>query len=335
MSGAEVTIDEFLKELTYNGYECLSLNSIENYLMYYNYYDEILKDDTNYIRDEYKKVLFTNKDNFFEKIGNIINRYKPDLIISQLNGLKEIIQLTENMKIPIVYIFHSYFQQINGITSNYDLGLLENSRVKIICISNYIKNSLPNKLKDKSFVVYPIIKKDKYLNNKYNPSSILFVNPRKIKGIEIIFCLARKLSNETFKVYEIWGNIPRKYLDIMKDFTNIYIMKKTNDIKQLYKDTKLLLVPSQCPEGFGRVIVEANINSIPAVCSNVGGINEATGPNQILIDDYTNADVWYQSVREILSNKEKYERMCVQANYNSIKFNDSNLVSTIKTFLQT
>jgi glycosyltransferase involved in cell wall biosynthesis len=64
--------------------------------------------------------------------------------------------------------------------------------------------------------------------------------------------------------------------------------------------TKVLLVPSQWPEPFGRVAVEALANGIPVVASRTGGLPEAVGDAGILVEDFSNAAAWIAALTELL-----------------------------------
>lgn len=60
----------------------------------------------------------------------------------------------------------------------------------------------------------------------------------------------------------------------------------------------LYLLPLRIEEGFGRGVIEFNMNSITVITSNVGGIPEAMGNNQLLINEFDNANEW---INEILN----------------------------------
>lgn len=55
---------------------------------------------------------------------------------------------------------------------------------------------------------------------------------------------------------------------------NVTYMDHTADMTEVYKKTKVLLVPSKY-ESFGRVAVEAAASGIPSICSSTPGLEEA------------------------------------------------------------
>lgn len=49
----------------------------------------------------------------------------------------------------------------------------------------------------------------------------------------------------------------------------------TDDVRQIYALTKVLVAPSLCHECWGNVATEATFNGIPVLCSDSGGLPEA------------------------------------------------------------
>jgi len=88
-----------------------------------------------------------------------------------------------------------------------------------------------------------------------------------------------------------------------------------HDMREFYRQIKVLLVPSLVPEGFPRIILEAAANGIPAIANNTGGIPEALGESGVLIDlDVTNkpdierlAACYVREIRRLLDDPAAYE----------------------------
>jgi glycosyltransferase involved in cell wall biosynthesis len=64
---------------------------------------------------------------------------------------------------------------------------------------------------------------------------------------------------------------------------NVEYLNQVKDMSRFYDRIDLLLVPSTVEETFGRVILEAAANGIPAIANRVGGIPEALGDGGIAI----------------------------------------------------
>ena len=89
-------------------------------------------------------------------------------------------------------------------------------------------------------------------------------------------------------------------------------------MEKVYKDTRILLVPSTWPEPFGRVIPEAQVNGIPCIVSNRGGIPEAAGKGGIVVNSFR-TDEWVSAVRQ-MDDEKAYKRYSDAAVANSRNF---------------
>lgn len=74
---------------------------------------------------------------------------------------------------------------------------------------------------------------------------------------------------------------------------------------------KILLVPSQWEEAFGRVAIEGMVNSIPVIGSDVGGLKESIGNGGILLDK-SDIGGWVKEISK-LDNRDYYNQMSKKA----------------------
>ena len=68
----------------------------------------------------------------------------------------------------------------------------------------------------------------------------------------------------------------------------------------IYSRCKLLIVPSQWMEAYGRVVAEAAALNIPTIASKIGGIEESASSNTILIENYKDFYEWKKEVQTFL-----------------------------------
>ena len=94
---------------------------------------------------------------------------------------------------------------------------------------------------------------------------------------------------------------------------------RMTSIKKIIPLATAYILPSQIGEGFGRGIIEFNINSIPVIASNVGGIPEAMGNLQLLVDEFDNANEWIIAINKLL-NAGMYDYYKKIAKENSMRF---------------
>lgn len=116
-------------------------------------------------------------------------------------------------------------------------------------------------------------------SNNHEERYITMVNTHPIKGVALFDRIARKMPELNFMIFKNWVDVP-DYIPpnnvIVRDF-----VKKPKDI---YKHSKILLIPSLIDEGPTRVIIEALVNKIPVIASNIGSLPEFGKGNCILID---------------------------------------------------
>ena len=334
-SGAEITIDEFLEELSEAGHSVSSIICNEIPLLRMGEVRKVVQNGYSRIKSPYCKLFFNSKDNFQEKAIDIIHQIRPDVIISQLNFLKPLYEYCVQQNIPLFYLIHGISS--TGIHSDNEINILQSQTVKgIVCVSNFVRESLHPSLKEKVVVIYPRIPELRYKARELYRDKILFFNPIKSKGIEIISHLAKVFSNEIFEVKETWGNNIIRSTDKRIFPSNVIINKIEYRFSDIYNHCKLLLIPSQIEEGYGRGIIEANINSLPVIASNIGGIPEAAGDKQYLIDDYSNPEAWIYMLEKLL-NSTMYYQKCLDALDNSkrvsMRYNEHSFLDYIKQAL--
>lgn len=141
----------------------------------------------------------------------------------------------------------------------------------VFAVSETIKSEY-EKLIGKKIVVLPNLYNldDIIANVPTSKKYITMVNTHPIKGISILKELAIKMPKEQFLVVENWVDVP-----ILKNYnSNILLRKFTTPVKEIYKITKMLIVPSLCEEGSSRVVIEAALNGIPVIANNIGSLSE-------------------------------------------------------------
>src|SRR3546814_9608260 len=80
--------------------------------------------------------------------------------------------------------------------------------------------------------------------------------------------------------------------------SNLRLQQRTHDMREVYRRTHTLLVPSQWEEAWGRVATEAQFSGIPVLASDSGGLPEAVGPGGSVLPHDAPAAVWAAALRE-------------------------------------
>ena len=172
-------------------------------------------------------------------------------------------------------------------------------------------------------VIAPAIRPQRYLVRR-DPAAdrVLFVNPVPIKGVEIAFDLAAAHPDIPFRFVESWSLDPR-WRDYCRSraatLGNIEWRPAQHDMAALYRDTRLLLMPSIWEETFGRTVIEAQLNGIPVLASRRGGLPESVGAGGWLIDPDGDPAVWRQALRRLWSEPDLHHQVSVAATANALR----------------
>lgn len=142
-----------------------------------------------------------------------------------------------------------------------------------------------------SVVQHPPIEPERYRTTP--GESITLVNLTEQKGSNTLVALARRFPEKSFLgVRGGWGEQLRQ-----SDLENLRIIGPVDDMREVYSQTRVLLMPSAI-ESFGRVGIEAAASGIPVIASPIPGIREALG-NAALYADRTNVDAWEHHLRSL------------------------------------
>lgn len=134
---------------------------------------------------------------------------------------------------------------------------------------------------------------------------VTFVNPVPKKGLDIALEIAASLPDVPFLFVECWPLRQSEKIALQQRIAvvrNVRLWNRVFDMRRVYARTRVLLVPSIWEEGFGRVVVEAQVSGIPSVASNRAGIPEAVGNAGILLSPDEPVRVWADAVRGVWSD---------------------------------
>src|SRR3546814_2455589 len=88
--------------------------------------------------------------------------------------------------------------------------------------------------------------------------------------------------------------------------SNLRLQQRTHDMREVYRRTHTLLVPSQWEEAWGRVATEAQFSGIPVLASDRGGLPEAVGPGGRVLPHDAPAAAWAAALREYWTQPTDY-----------------------------
>ena len=127
--------------------------------------------------------------------------------------------------------------------------------------------------------------------SQFGTGYVLMVNPCVVKGLRILLGLAERFEHIPFAALIGWGTTPEDR-QAMRRHSNVTQLESVQDIDDVLRKSRLLLMPSLWYEGFGLIAMEAMLRGLPVISSDSGGLVEAKqGTGYVIpvqpIDRYT------------------------------------------------
>lgn len=247
-----------------------------------------------YITDNHSKDKTIDGVNVFYNFDpKDIKKKKYDLIISHLNHSQVSVDDAKSKNKPVMLIVHNNMPDTKEILK----GLRETDTV--IFNTKWIKEDC--KTPAKSIVIHPPvnIKPIKSTGDK-----ITLINLTLEKGSYTFYRILEHLPQYNFLGVE--GGYWKKR-QVKRNFPNLTILPNTDKITDIYKQTKIILMPSSY-ESFGMVASEAAMCGIPVICSPTKGLQENLGDAGIYIER-TDAKAYMAEIKRLMEDRDYYKEI--------------------------
>src|SRR5262249_15370072 len=144
------------------------------------------------------------------------------------------------------------------------------------------------------------------------------------KGVDLFLQLAREFPDQEFNLirWSLGATTETK----IGQLANVHLVDPADDVDEIYRGTKITLMPSMVVETFGLVAVESMLRGIPVLASDLGGLPEAKlgvdwvlpiQPAAFRNGDYVSAEQdiapWRDALSLMLSDRIAYERCSAES----------------------
>ncbi|GAC1326991.1 MAG: hypothetical protein NVSMB26_00110 [Beijerinckiaceae bacterium] len=215
--------------------------------------------------------------------------------------------------IPVVFYFHGLeFEEWPH--HHQALTREELRKCFFIVNSEYTAIRLRNTLNRDALIVPPLVRAESY-RVWAEKRAVTFVNPVAEKGLELALGIAAACPEIPFDFVKGWP-LSLSQSALLKArigrLPNVTLLQRTHDMREIYRRSRLLLVPSIWQrETWGRVASEAQCSGIPSVACKIGGLTEAVGPGGILLRPEAGVEAWAQAVRSLWHDNALYNTLSV------------------------
>jgi glycosyltransferase involved in cell wall biosynthesis len=188
---------------------------------------------------------------------------------------------------------------------------------------------------------------------RFGEGFVSMVNPCAYKGISIFAALARSFPQFPFAIVPGWGTTGED-LSLLESLQNVERIPPSDDIEDVLRQTRVLLVPSLWAEAKANMITEAMLRGIPVLASDVGGNSEALlGLNFLLpvnpahrfrdelderllpVVDVPNQNLhpWQEALGLLLADRNAYQCLSLASQKASTEANHKQDVSLLEGYL--
>lgn len=211
-----------------------------------------------------------------------------DIVITHLNCTRDAMRCARDTAKPLVHLIHNH----NQLKANN----VKPQRAQLVVFnSHWIEKRTPWPYP--KITIHPVVEPDLYRTSIGDHVTMINLTPT--KGVEVFFELARR-----FPMQKFLGVEGAYYEQFTKGPENITFIKNTPDIKSVFAQTKVLLMPSDY-ESYGRCAVEAACSGIPSIVHPTEGLMEALGDAGIFCDR-RNSDEWENALDRLLTDPGYY-----------------------------
>jgi len=283
---------------------------------------------------------FANKYKSLRFLDHRLAAFRPDVVLGLIDLDCPLLHHAANKGFPCFYLAR--------ITGPFESRAKIPNDIFLIANSPFMASFLAPSIGSEPEIVLPFVERNRYIVKQRQRQYITFVNPVPQKGLEVAIEIARRLPNERFLfVKGNWFYYQGQediFLQEVYALPNVEIWEHQRDARKIYKVTDILLVPSSFRETFretfGRVILEAQINSIPVVAAKAGGIPYTLGKGGILVEPIDEPQGYVDALKQLRGDQKFYSELSELALKNSFRpefdptFQVNKFIQVIENHLQ-
>jgi hypothetical protein len=219
---------------------------------------------------------------------NLNDARRADVVYTHLYpGIQATAELARHADRPLVYWAHA----VPSINLSYPPALL-------MANSEYLASVHGPRLGAPVVVIRPPVFAGEYRTDRTGATSITRIGLSEEKGGRIFWELAYRMRDHSFLgVLGGWG--AQITTGPAAPPPNVEVWPTTLQICDVYAQTRVLIMPSDGHETYGRIGVEAMASGIPIIATDLPGVREAFGDAAAYVADRNDLAAWEAHVRRL------------------------------------
>jgi glycosyltransferase involved in cell wall biosynthesis len=239
----------------------------------------------------------------------VMRKAMPDVVVIQPRQTVRLGLEFQRIGAPIVvYLRDVEFHDHGG-------SLSELTQARFIANSEFTARQHQAEFGIQSAVIHPLFHASRY-RTQTSRRAVTFINPVGPKGVDTALEVVSRCPDIPFCFVEGWklGKEARVELNsAISRLPNVRLRPNTNDMRTVYSEARIILMPSKWDEAWGRIASEAHFSGIPVVASNCGGLPESVGPGGILIDRDAPVESWVNAIKRLWDDSSYYDEISRRA----------------------
>ncbi len=252
-----------------------------------------------------------------EELWQTVEGLAPDAILGALALSCDAVRIAEHLGKPAVLFPHSYeaspfppallrryhLSGAEAALSPQEWNYAWNNASLVLACSRHLQHYLAGRGKPCAGVLYPEFSSARTVLAGFRPSAdgvITGICGFSYKGAEIFLGLAKRFAQERFQLF---GTVAPSLRAAFERRENISLRPHAG-LSDILRESKIVLVPSQWPEPFGRIAVEAMANGIPVLVSATGGLVEAAPDPRLQVQAFRHVEAWENRLTALLTDQE-------------------------------
>lgn len=189
------------------------------------------------------------------------------------------------------------------MTIHRTLGIYK--KINYICLTEFTKDKIKSVVDSERVYIKPNFVYDQKGLNQAEDYYIFVGRVEEIKGVDVLVDAFRSMPSKKLKIVGR-GDLSEHIAKRLKkeNIHNVELLgfKPHDEVNELLKHAKALIMCSQWYETFGMVIAEAYSNGVPAIVGRIGNIKD-------LVDESVTGELFtYDDSKDLIAAVERFER---------------------------